>query len=160
AVCKLALAAIGGAWAGLSTVILLDRTGKGMRTAPRDAMISLTAPKRDLGLAFGVHRAMDTAGAMIGPLVAFALLSQAPTAFHSLFLISFFVAVLGFLVLVMLVREPREKAPAPAERPDFKAAARLLRGKQFRALVIAGAALGLATASDGFIYLTLRARVD
>ena len=39
-----------------------------MRTAPRDAMISLTAPEKDMGLAFGVHRAMDTAGAMIGPL--------------------------------------------------------------------------------------------
>ena len=52
--------------------ILLDRTGKGLRTAPRDAMISLTAPEKDLGLAFGVHRAMDTAGAMIGPMLAFA----------------------------------------------------------------------------------------
>ena len=75
AVCKLGLAVVGGAWAGLSAIILLDRTGKGIRTAPRDAMISLTAPERDLGLAFGVHRAMDTAGAMIGPLVAFALLA-------------------------------------------------------------------------------------
>ena len=70
-------------------------------------MISLTAPPRELGLAFGVHRAMDTAGAMIGPLVAFSLLAAAPTAFHSLFLISFFIAVLGFLVIALLVREPR-----------------------------------------------------
>src|SRR3954453_5915420 len=108
AVCKLGLALIGGAWAGLSALILLDRTGKGIRTAPRDAMISLTAPKRELGFAFGVHRAMDTAGAMIGPLVAFALLAAAPNAFHSLFLISFFIAVLGFLVIAMLVRQPRE----------------------------------------------------
>src|SRR4051794_40925103 len=75
AVCKLGLALFTGAWAGLSALILLDRTGKGIRTAPRDAMISLTASQRDLGLAFGVHRAMDTAGAMIGPLVAFALLA-------------------------------------------------------------------------------------
>ena len=45
AVCKLGLALIGGAWAGLSAIILLDRTGKGIRTAPRDAMISLTAPQ-------------------------------------------------------------------------------------------------------------------
>ena len=68
AVCKLGLAVVGGAWAGLGALILLDRTGKGIRTAPRDAMISLTAPKGELGLAFGVHRAMDTVGAMIGPL--------------------------------------------------------------------------------------------
>src|SRR3954471_20555962 len=94
AVCKLGLAAIGGAWAGLSALILLDRTGKGIRTAPRDAMISLTAPQRDLGLAFGVHPAMDTAGAMIGPLFALGLLALAPDSYHTLFLISFFVALL------------------------------------------------------------------
>jgi MFS family permease len=160
AVCKLGLAVIGGAWGGLSALILLDRTGKGMRTAPRDAMISLTAPKRDLGLAFGVHRAMDTAGAMIGPLIAFALLSAAPTAFHSLFLISFFVAVLGFGVIALLVREPRARERTPAEKPDLKAAAKLLKVREFRALTIAGSALGLATASDGFIYLTLKDQID
>jgi len=72
AVCKLGLAAIGGAWAGLSAIILLDRTGKGLRTAPRDAMISMTAPKEELGLAFGVHRAggvhraVDTEGTAAG----------------------------------------------------------------------------------------------
>src|SRR4051794_22397162 len=160
AICKLGLAAIGGAWAGLSAIILLDRTGKGLRTAPRDAMISMTAPPEELGLAFGVHRAMDTAGAMIGPLVAFALLSQAPDAFHSLFLISFFVAVLRFGVIALLVREPPPREPVPAEKPDLKAAAKLLAGREFRALTIAGGALGLATASDGFIYLALHEQID
>jgi MFS family permease len=158
ALCKLGLAAIGGAWAGLSALILLDRTGKGIRTAPRDAMISLTAPKKELGFAFGVHRAMDTAGAMIGPIVAFGLLAAAPNAFHSLFLVSFFVAVLGFLVVTMLVRQP-EKSAAAQEKPDLRAAMHLLAGRQFQALAIAGAALGIATASDGFIYLTLRDQV-
>ncbi|MDA0165433.1 MFS transporter [Solirubrobacter ginsenosidimutans] len=162
AVCKLGLAVVGGAWAGLSAIILLDRTGKGMRTAPRDAMISLTAPEKDMGLAFGVHRAMDTAGAMIGPLVAFGLLAAAPEAYRTLFLISFFVAILGLGVITLLVREPqeREEKPADAEKPDLKAAAKLLKGTEFRALTIAGSALGLATASDGFIYLMLRDRID
>jgi MFS family permease len=160
AVCKLGLAVIGGAWGGMSAIILLDRTGKGIRTAPRDAMISLTAPTRDLGLAFGVHRAMDTAGAMIGPLVAFALLAAAPDAYRSLFLISFFVAVLGFGVIALLVREPKVRERVPAEKPDLKAAAKLLQGRELRALTVAGAALGLATASDGFIYLTLKEQVD
>ena len=157
--CKLGLAVFSGAWAGLSALILLDRTGKGMRTAPRDAMISLTAPKRELGFAFGVHRAMDTAGAMIGPVLAFAMLAAAPNAFHSLFLVSFFIAVLGFLVIAMLVRQPRESADvAAAEKPDLRAATRLLAGREFRALAIAGAALGLATASDGFVYLALKSQ--
>ncbi len=115
AVCKLGLALVGGALGSLSALILLDRTGKGIRTAPRDAMISLTAPERDLGLAFGVHRAMDTAGAMIGPILAFALLAAAPDAFSTLFLISFFIGILGFLVIALLVREPRRKAPGGRE---------------------------------------------
>jgi MFS family permease len=162
ALCKLGLAVVGGALAGLSAIILLDRTGKGMRTAPRDAMISLTAPEKDMGLAFGVHRAMDTAGAMIGPLVAFALLASAPEAYRTLFLISFFVAILGLGVITLLVQEPKVSKPEKvvAEKPDLKAAAKLLKGAEFRALTIAGAALGLATASDGFIYLMLRDRID
>src|SRR4051812_12153304 len=159
AVCKLGLAAVGGAWAGLSALILLDRTGKGIRTAPRDAMISLTAPKQELGFAFGVHRAMDTAGAMIGPVLAFGLLAASPNAFHSLFLLSFFIAILGFLVVTLLVRQP-EKRGAAREKPDLRAATHLLAGREFRSLAIAGSALGLATASDGFIYLTLKHTVD
>ncbi|MDA0168645.1 MFS transporter [Solirubrobacter taibaiensis] len=162
ALCKLALAMVGSALGALSAIILLDRTGKGIRTAPRDAMISLTAPERELGLAFGVHRAMDTAGAMIGPILAFALLAAAPDAFSSLFMVSFFIGLLGFLVIALLVREPRRRRPVAeeVEQVDLKAAFGLLKGKEFRALAIAGGALGLATASDGFIYLTLREQVD
>src|SRR3954468_21774815 len=141
AVCKLALALIGGAWGALSTVILADRTGKGLRTAPRDAMISLSAREEELGLAFGVHRAMDTAGAMIGPLVAFTLLSAAPGAFSTLFLISFLVALVGLAVLVLFVNEPETKRPA-AERPDLRAAFGLLRQRELRGLTIAASALG------------------
>jgi MFS family permease len=159
AVCKLLLVIAGGAWGAISAIVLLDRTGKGIRTAPRDAMISLTAPRSQLGLAFGVHRTMDTAGAMIGPVVAFALLAVAPDGFSSLFLVSFFVAVLGLLVIVLLVREPRKEVEL-LEKPDLRAAAGLLRGREFRSLTIAAGALGFATVSDGFLYLTLHERID
>ena len=159
AACKLALALVGGAWTALSAVILADRTGKGLRTAPRDAMISLSSQERDLGLAFGVHRAMDTAGAMIGPLIAFALLSAVPGAFSTLFLISFLVALVGLAVLVLFVAEPEEAGPA-AERPDLRAAFGLLRHRELRGLTVAASALGLATISDGFVYLALRDRID
>src|SRR5205807_878416 len=53
AFCKLAFVLVGGVWGALSAVIILDRTGKGIRTAPRDAMISLSTPPERLGLAFG-----------------------------------------------------------------------------------------------------------
>jgi MFS family permease len=161
AFCKLALALVSGAWGGLSTVILLDRTGKGLRTAPRDAMISMSAPKRNLGLAFGIHRSMDTAGAMLGPLLAFVLLAATTNGFHSLFLVSFFIAIQGLLVLTLLVREParREAATEKAEKPDLRAAFQLLSRPQLRGLMLAGSALGLATVSDGFIYITLHQEV-
>jgi hypothetical protein len=72
AVCKLGLLAVGGAFGPLVAIVLADRTGKGIRTAPRDALISLSSPRSQLGVAFGVHRALDTAGGLVGPLVAFA----------------------------------------------------------------------------------------
>src|SRR5262245_16294434 len=74
AVSRLLLLIVGRSWSLIGATIFLDRTGKGIRTAPRDALISLSTPDEDLGTAFGVHRAMDTAGAMIGPLIAFCVL--------------------------------------------------------------------------------------
>lgn len=82
AVCKLGLLAVGHAPAGLATVIAVDRTGKGLRTAPRDAMISLSARGGDMAAAFGVHRALDTIGVVVGPLLAY-LYSVRPLA-HSM----------------------------------------------------------------------------
>ena len=163
AICKLALALIGSAFGAIGAVILADRTGKGIRTAPRDAMISLSTPKERLGASFGVHRAMDTAGAMIGPLLAFALLAFAPGAFHSLFLVSFCFAIAGFGVLALLVNDPsrraRGDAPPVAERVHLRAALGLLRRRGFRGLTLTASLLGLATASDGFIYLILQDRL-
>lgn len=155
AACKLALAAAGTAFGTLSSIIVADRVGKGIRTAPRDAMISLSAPRENLGLAFGVHRAMDSAGAMLGPIVAFLLLSAAPGAYRTLFLVSFFVAVLGLAILVLLVREP-PREPAERERPPrLRAAFGLLAERRFRALTITASVLGLATVSDAFLALLL-----
>ncbi|MBA3322733.1 MAG: MFS transporter, partial [Pyrinomonadaceae bacterium] len=62
-------------WAQVFALRLSDRVGKGVRSAPRDAMIADAAPPAQRGLAFGFHRAMDHAGAVIGPLIGYALLS-------------------------------------------------------------------------------------
>ena len=163
AICKLGLLSVGTAVSAIGAVVLLDRTGKGIRTAPRDAMISLSTPKEQLGTAFGVHRAMDTTGAMIGPLLAFGILALAPLAFHSIFLVSFCIAVLGFAVLVLFVR-PRApeaaEAGTPAVQPTLRGAFGLVRVPRYRALLVAGAALSLATASDAFIFLILQDQLD
>jgi MFS family permease len=163
AVVKIVLAAVGSAFGAITALIVVDRVGKGLRTAPRDAMISLSSRPEDLGTSFGVHRALDTTGALLGPLIAFGLLALAPLAFDMLFVVSFCFAVAGLGVLVLLVREPaRTAAPdaAPAEPVRLRAAFALLGGRRFRALFIAATALGLATTSDGFIYLTLQRELD
>lgn len=161
AVCKLALAAVGSAFGAISAIILIDRAGKGLRTAPRDAMISLSSREEDLGASFGVHRALDTTGALLGPLVAFGLLALAPGAFDSLFLVSFCFGIAGVGVIALLVREPARTAPsAPKEPVRLRAAFALLRGRRFRGLFVAATALGLATTSDGFIYLLLQRQLE
>lgn len=66
AACKLGLWAAGTLWVAALGLLFLDRTGKGIRTAPRDALISLSSPPARLAEAFGVHRAIDTAGALLG----------------------------------------------------------------------------------------------
>jgi MFS family permease len=161
ALCKLLLVAVGTAVSAIGAVVLLDRTGKGIRTAPRDAMISLATPKSELGTSFGVHRAMDTTGAMLGPLVAFALLAIAPLAFNSLFIVSFAIALVGLAVLVLFVQPQRASdASEPRPAPSLRGAFGLLRVRRYRALLISGGALSVATASDAFIFLVLQQKLD
>lgn len=162
ALCKALLLLVGTSLTAIGAVVLADRAGKGIRTAPRDAMISLSTPRENLGASFGVHRAMDTVGAMLGPLLAFAILAASATAFHSIFLISFCIALLGVAVLGLFVtgRERAKDAAEPAERPSLRAAFALTSVPRYRALLLAGAALSLATASDAFIFLALQDTVD
>jgi MFS family permease len=162
AVTKLGFPLVGAAWTALGALVLVDRTGKGIRTAPRDALISLNSPREGLGEAFGVHRALDTVGAMLGPLAAFVLLALAPGSFDSIFVVSFCFALIGVSILVLFV----DGRPAPlepeelAERASLRSAAGLLRQPRFRTLVILAGALALATISDGFVYLRLQQEMD
>ncbi|MEU9212350.1 MFS transporter [Streptomyces sp. NPDC048415] len=87
----------------IGLILAADRTGKGLRTAPRDALISLSSTPTSRGRAFGVHRAMDTAGALLGPLVAFLLLRATVDGYDAVFMVSFCVAAVGVLVLVLFV---------------------------------------------------------
>lgn len=158
AVCKLGLLA-SHAWVLTTGVLLADRTGKGVRTAPRDALISLSSPRELLAESFGVHRALDTAGALLGPVLAFVLLGLAPSAYDSVFVTSFCVALIGLGVLVFFVRNRTPVASSGAPRPSWRTAVGLLRVARFHRLVAAGALLGLVTVSDAFIYLVFQQRV-
>ncbi|MFF8400243.1 MFS transporter [Streptomyces sp. NPDC015684] len=160
----------------IGLVLAADRTGKGLRTAPRDALISLASTTESRGRAFGVHRAMDTAGALLGPLAAFLVLRATVDGYDAVFTVSFCVAVLGVLVLVLFVPggrrgggpgeparggpgEPATTSAAPAERPTLRAAVGLLRRRDLRRITVCALLLGLATVSDSFVYLLLQRRL-
>ena len=157
AVCKVGLLAVGGAWMPITGLMMLDRLGKGIRTAPRDALITLSSDSKRLGEAFGVHRALDTVGALIGPLLAFAVLAAAPGAYDAVFVISFAVAIIGLAIIWLFVNNQRraDVSAAPAARPGL---ASVFKHSRFRAVVVAGGLLAVLTASDALIYLLLQRR--
>jgi hypothetical protein len=159
AFCKLGLLATGNSWVAIASVIALDRTGKGLRTAPRDALITLNSGHDSLATSFGVHRALDAAGALLGPVVAFLILSRAADAFDVIFVVSFSVAVMGLSVLGLFVTPmaPGQIAAPAAANPVPVLTE--LRGFGFGWLLLAASVLGLATMSDAFIYLTLQQRL-
>jgi len=161
AVARLGLLVVGNVWSLLPGVVLVDRLGKGIRTGPRDALISLSSPREELGAAFGVHRALDTAGAMMGPLIAFGLLAMAPGAYDAVFVVSLCAALIGLGFLTLFVQNPPIVADVPAERPalSLASAARLVRVPGVAPLLLAGTVLSLVTISDAFVYLTLQHRV-
>ncbi|MBG0827431.1 MFS transporter [Planomonospora sp. ID67723] len=156
---KLGLLAAGGSVPLIGLVIGVDRAGKGLRTAPRDAMISLSVSPESQGRAFGLHRALDTTGALLGPVAAFGVLWLAADAYDAVFVAAFCVAVLGVLVLALFVGEPRG---VTSERPKvtLRAATALLGPGPFRRVLLAVVPLSLATISDGFLYLLLQRRFD
>jgi MFS family permease len=160
AACRLLIFVVGNAWTAIAGIIAIDRIGKGIRTAPRDALISQRTPSHSLATAFGVHRSLDAAGAMLGPVLAFAILAIIPGGFDVLFVASFAVAIIGVAAIVLFVPStvPGERE-MPGKTISLKTALMLLAAPQFRALVIAGFALGLVTISDSFIFLILQRRL-
>jgi MFS family permease len=94
-----------------------DRVGKGIRTSPRDALIADSVDASIRGRAFGLHRAADHAGAVVGPLVAFAVLRWEGVPLRHVFWLAAIPGVIAVLVLVMAVREVPREVAAPAVPP-------------------------------------------
>ena len=143
----------------IGLILAADRTGKGLRTAPRDALISLSSTPETRGRAFGVHRAMDTAGALLGPLAAFLILRATVDGYDAVFTVSFCVAVVGVLVLVLFVPARRSPTADTGARPTLRAALGLLSHRDLRRITVCALLLGLATVSDSFVYLLLQRRL-
>jgi len=159
ALMKPALLLAGRSATAIGAVIAIDRAGKGLRTAPRDALITLSSAPESLGRAFGVHRAMDSTGAFLGPLVAMAVLALTAESFDAIFVTSFCIAMFGVLVLVLFVRDHRDPIEA-APRVDFGQVGGMIASPAILRLLIASCILGLVTIGDGFVYLILQGRED
>lgn len=159
AVMKLAMLPA-GTLASVGTVVALDRAGKGVRTAPRDALIAASSAPTALGLSFGVHRALDTVGALIGPLLAFAMLWAVPGGFDAIFVVSFAFAVMGVAVLATWVPDLRPPALDRGRPGVLRQAAALVRDHAVRRTLTVAAVLSALTVGDGFLYLVLSRRAD
>ena len=138
---------------GWPTVLLLrftDRIGKGVRTAPRDALLSSAVDASQRGRAFGFHRAADHSGAMLGPLLASGLLALG-MPLRTVFLVS---VIPGVLVVALLLLGIRESASAQLSAPAP------LRWRaldpQLRSLIVAAGLLALASVPDAFLVLYLQ----
>ncbi len=99
-----------------------ERVGKGIRTAPRDSLIAGSSSESTKGKSFGFHKAMDNSGAIVGPLLAFAVLSVFPGDYRKVFLISVIPGLLGVMAIVFFVKEAKKskaKLPKRISLKDF-----------------------------------------
>lgn len=181
-VARIGLLFAAGFWA-LTAVVTADRIGKGIRTAPRDALIAVSAQPEYLARHFGVHRMLDNVGAAGGPLLAFLILMLIPNGYSTVFVVSAAFAAIGVAVLTLLVPnlrtrrasragrgrgEPDSEGPGSIDQdgvvPDSKTRPawgfrwRSLREPGLGRLLVAAGILGLLTVGDGFIYLVLQDR--
>lgn len=148
-------------WTSVAAVILIDRVGKGIRTAPRDALIASHAPDHALGAAFGVHRAMDAIGAIIGPLLATGILLWLPRRFDYVFMTSFCFAVFGLLVIGLFVQPKTHDLHATHDAPEahplrLRETLRAMATRQVVLLAVCATVLSLFTLSDNMIYIGLQ----
>ena len=128
----------------------MDRVGKGIRGAPRDALIADVTPEGARGAAYGLRQALDTVGAMLGPLAAIALMVLLANDVRSVLWWAVVPALLAVIVLVVFVKEPPGTV-TPLKRPAFISLDRL--GIQTWLVVAVGAVLTLARFSEAFLIL-------
>jgi MFS family permease len=147
------IVALATGWQHVIGSRFMDRFGKGVRTAPRDAIIAESSEKTHLGRAFGFHRSMDTMGAVVGPAIAFFLLGIFSNNYRIVFYLSMIPGAIAVLLIILFITE-KKKVPLPhAERPkltlkhfDWK----------FKFFVLIATLFAIGNSSD--VFLILRAQ--
>jgi MFS family permease len=131
---------------------LIDRVGKGIRGAPRDALVADLTPAHLRGASFGLRQSLDTVGAFLGPLAAIGLMVLTGNSYAIVFWIAVVPAFLSFGLVVFGVEEPAPKQ-AEAERPHLRLADAGRLSGAFWSVVTVGAVLTLARFSEAFLVL-------
>ena len=143
------LLSITTSWHQVFGIRFADRLGKGIRSAPRDALIADVTPPERRGISFGFHRAMDTVGAISGPLLAFWLLRSYHLGYRKLFLLSAIPGALAVLILIFFVRESRRprtgEAPPKLSLSGFDA--------PFKRFLFVATLFSVGNSSDAFLIL-------
>lgn len=150
------LIGLANSWGAVLFLRFMDRVGKGLRTSPRDALIADVADQRLRGQAYGLHRGMDHAGAVIGPLVAAFLLNQYGLSLRTVFLLAAVPAIMALIVLGWFLKEPKtEEKPKEKSSPFnlFKEARGLKNG--FPKLLLILLLFTLGNSTDAFLLLRL-----
>ncbi|HXH39337.1 MAG TPA: MFS transporter [Thermoanaerobaculia bacterium] len=149
-----ALIAVAGRWPAVLTARLIDRTGKGIRSAPRDAIIADVTPAEDRGRAFGFQRALDHTGAVLGPLMALFFIDVIHIPMRTLFMIAVVPGAIGVAMLLLFLRE-EPRAPKPPSNSATEQPSNL--PGNFWLAITAIALFSLANSSDAFLILQAHA---
>jgi MFS family permease len=140
---------LAGGWGTVLAGRSVDRLGKGIRTAPRDALIAESSRAGRRGTSFGLHRAMDTAGAATGVVIAYVLLTASPGNYTRVFLWSLFPATAGVLIL-LFVRESHTRVLNKTAMPALRW--RMLPRK-LRMFLLVALVFSLGNSSNTFLLL-------
>ncbi len=130
----------------------LDRLGKGLRGAPRDALVGDMAPPKFRGTAYGLRQSLDSFGAVMGPLLAIALMSATMNDFRSVFWFAIIPGIIAVAILVLVVQEPAHPSDKPVKLPVRRSEIPVL-GAAYWTVVAIGAVFTLARFSEAFLLL-------
>jgi len=147
------IVALATGWQHVMGSRFMDRFGKGVRTAPRDAIIAESSEKTHLGRAFGFHRSMDTMGAVVGPALAFLLLGIFLNNYRWVFWLSMIPGAIAVLLIIFFITEKKKAFIAHSERPKLTIKH---FDWQFKFFVVIAIVFALGNSSD--VFLILRAQ--
>ncbi len=142
--------ALAGAWQQVLASRFVDRLGKGIRTAPRDAIIAESTETTHLARAFSFHRSLDTMGAAVGPAIALILLQLYNNNYQMVFWLSMIPGAIAVLIIIAFIKDKKLAAVAPAERPRLTLKHFDWRVKFF---IVIATLFALGNSSDAFLIL-------